>query len=293
MSVKSAFTNADRKKTSYLLLTLACLFIAIAISLIEMPNEQLVQEQTHLAMRAIGDELLKSNNDLSTPVPPIQQSGAATLRLLIGRPIFIDPDNLVDLSLKYLNASISLSLVVSVLDAATEEVVYGFEINHLKEQDIPCLGRILPVSEYIIQTSFYDQARFRVDTNVPALSLASASVLFAFFGFSSMKGKKVQTTGKVLLFGNLQLDLEQSKVLHNEQNIQLTEKEAQILAILFKYNGKLVTRDYLIEEVWLKNGVITGRSLDMYISRLRKKLQEMPFIQIVNQHGKGYFLKVT
>ena len=53
-----------------------------------------------------------------------------------------------------------------------------------------------------------------------------------------------------------------------------------------------VPRERLQKEVWEDEGVIVGRSLDMFISKLRKKLSTEPGIQIVSIHGKGYKLIV-
>ena len=90
----------------------------------------------------------------------------------------------------------------------------------------------------------------------------------------------------------IKLDLNTNQIVTNDQKIRLTNKEAQVFSILFKNEGQLVSRDYLTQEVWLKEGVVTGRSLDMYISRLRKKVKGLSNTEILNQHGKGYTLKV-
>ena len=92
-------------------------------------------------------------------------------------------------------------------------------------------------------------------------------------------------------WNGIKLNLGHNRVTKSHKKIQLTNKESQILAILLEHEGTLVSREYFIQEVWLKKGVVTERSLDMYISRLRKKTAVLPNVQIVNQHGKGYYLK--
>jgi DNA-binding response OmpR family regulator len=57
--------------------------------------------------------------------------------------------------------------------------------------------------------------------------------------------------------------------------------------------GELTSRDDLIQQVWINEGVITGRSLDMFVSKLRKKLSADPALRITNVHGKGYKLEVV
>ncbi|NBP70070.1 MAG: winged helix family transcriptional regulator [Cytophagia bacterium] len=53
-----------------------------------------------------------------------------------------------------------------------------------------------------------------------------------------------------------------------------------------------ITRDQLLKEGWEDEGVIVGRSLDVFISKLRKKLIKDPKVQITNIHGIGYKLEV-
>ena len=72
--------------------------------------------------------------------------------------------------------------------------------------------------------------------------------------------------------------------------ISLTDKECRILELLNKNFGELIPRETLMQEVWINEGVITGRSLDMFVSKLRKKLSSDPELSITNVHGKGYKL---
>jgi DNA-binding response OmpR family regulator len=79
--------------------------------------------------------------------------------------------------------------------------------------------------------------------------------------------------------------------LENEV-IPLTDKECKVLELLHKNFGELIPRETLMQEVWINEGVITGRSLDMFISKLRKKLSSDPELRITNVHGKGYKLGI-
>jgi len=74
--------------------------------------------------------------------------------------------------------------------------------------------------------------------------------------------------------------------------ISLTDKEYKVLELLHKNFGELIPRETLMQEVWINEGVITGRSLDMFVSKLRKKLSRDPELRITNVHGKGYKLEI-
>jgi DNA-binding response OmpR family regulator len=73
----------------------------------------------------------------------------------------------------------------------------------------------------------------------------------------------------------------------------LTAKEAKILGIFAHAPNEVIDRKRLQKEIWEDEGVIVGRSLDMFISRLRKKLENDPDVKLVNIHGRGYKLEVN
>ena len=81
-------------------------------------------------------------------------------------------------------------------------------------------------------------------------------------------------------------------LLLGSEVISLTDKENKVLDLLHKNIGELISRETLMQEIWLNEGVITGRSLDMFVSKLRKKLSGDPALSITNIHGKGYKLEV-
>jgi hypothetical protein len=81
-------------------------------------------------------------------------------------------------------------------------------------------------------------------------------------------------------------------LLLGSEVISLTDKECKVLEMLQKNYGELVPRETLLQKVWIDEGVITGRSLDMFVSKLRKKLSTDPELRITNVHGKGYKLEI-
>ena len=74
--------------------------------------------------------------------------------------------------------------------------------------------------------------------------------------------------------------------------ISLSKKECELLEIFFENLNDIVKREELEKRVWEDNGVFVGRSLDTYISKLRKKLKEDNAIKLTNIHGVGYKLEV-
>ena len=100
------------------------------------------------------------------------------------------------------------------------------------------------------------------------------------------------TIPKLLTIGKFSFDLKNRRLWLEGEIISLTDKECRILELLNKSFGELISRETLMQEVWINEGVITGRSLDMFVSKLRKKLSGDPELRITNVHGKGYSLEI-
>ncbi len=96
----------------------------------------------------------------------------------------------------------------------------------------------------------------------------------------------------LLKLGVFQFYPEQNKLVKQAIEIRLSKKECELLAIFVASPNQIIKRDELTKKVWEDNGVFVGRSLDTYISKLRKKLKEDTSIKLTNIHGVGYKLEV-
>ena len=70
----------------------------------------------------------------------------------------------------------------------------------------------------------------------------------------------------------------------------MTPKEARLLELLYNYKDGLLPREKALTEIWGTNDYFTARSMDVYITKLRKHLKKDPSVEIINVHGKGYKL---
>ena len=86
---------------------------------------------------------------------------------------------------------------------------------------------------------------------------------------------------------------ENGKLITNGNTIDLTGTETRVLHIFTLSPNETIERSRLQKEIWEDEGVIVGRSLDMFISKLRKKLELDPDSRIVVIRGKGYRLEVN
>ena len=83
------------------------------------------------------------------------------------------------------------------------------------------------------------------------------------------------------------------KIENTDKSVRkLTKKESKILHLLAQHKNKVLPRDIVLNAVWGQDDYFVGRSLDVFISKLRKYLGDDPFVSITNVHGVGFKLAV-
>lgn len=96
-----------------------------------------------------------------------------------------------------------------------------------------------------------------------------------------------------IYFGNFTFDYPNRLLCSPKGEIPLTKKEAEVLRMLASNVNNVVKREEVLTDVWGENDYFMGRSMDVYIARLRKKLQEDRSVSIVNIHRMGFKLEVS
>ncbi|MEN8229953.1 MAG: response regulator transcription factor [Bacteroidota bacterium] len=97
----------------------------------------------------------------------------------------------------------------------------------------------------------------------------------------------------VLNFGTFTFDYPNRMLCSPSDQTNLTKKEAEVLRMLASNVNNVVKREKVLTDVWGENDYFMGRSMDVYIARLRKKLQEDKNVSIVNVHRMGFKLEVN
>ncbi|MBK8612484.1 MAG: response regulator transcription factor [Flavobacteriales bacterium] len=106
------------------------------------------------------------------------------------------------------------------------------------------------------------------------------------------QGPKVHASGS-LVFPTFTLHVRERTLEMPGRTITLTAKENRILYILLSNAGNMVERRFLVEQVWGSMNDYHSRSLDVYLTRLRKYVQLVPGITLTNVYGKGFLLQVA
>ncbi len=102
------------------------------------------------------------------------------------------------------------------------------------------------------------------------------------------KGKEV-TMYKI---GNYTFDTQKQTLTLNGFTDKLTTKESELLSLLCAHANEILERNYALKTIWIDDNYFNARSMDVYITKLRKKLVEDSRVEIINIHGKGYKLIV-
>jgi len=99
---------------------------------------------------------------------------------------------------------------------------------------------------------------------------------------------------EVRSIGSYSLDIKEKKLLHNEKNEMLTDKEMRLLILLLEKKDEVLNRDFLMNEIWAAGGlIVVSKNLDVLVSKIRKKLSLDERIKITSVHGVGYKLEVS
>ncbi|NIF07609.1 response regulator transcription factor [Chryseobacterium sp. Tr-659] len=95
-------------------------------------------------------------------------------------------------------------------------------------------------------------------------------------------------TETIIKLGQYSLDTTKLLLAHPNGNIRLTVREQELILYLLKHNHSTITRDNILDNLWETNDYFTGRSLDVFISRLRKYFNNDPEIKIQSLRGIGF-----
>ena len=94
----------------------------------------------------------------------------------------------------------------------------------------------------------------------------------------------------VYKIGEFTFDTMKQLLIRGEQITKLTTKESELLELLCSHRNEILERNFALKAIWSDDNYFNARSMDVYITKLRKYLRDDPSIEILNIHGKGYKL---
>ncbi|GAB2586824.1 winged helix-turn-helix domain-containing protein [Spirosoma areae] len=271
-------------------------------------------QKVNLALRRTAHHLLIENGDSTTRIAPVSQLNATTFVVRLEHPF--DYGRLPALLQQSLAVhEINDSYDVAVLDCTTGELQLGYNFRDVTgDYDVPCGGRNQKQGCYTLQLTFAATAATRQSAllwwpwAIGFVLLGGAYVVWRETagtlaqsmahgaGHEEKWTKSLETPASesepLLYVGNVSFRPANQSVNIGGNTYPLTYREAKLLHLFLRHPNQLLERDFILKSVWEDEGIIVGRSVDVFVSRLRKLLQPDPTVKLVAVHGVGYRLEV-
>ena len=271
------------------------LFIITLFFIRTYENNNDFPESVKVSLRDVGNKLLLSNQDSTSLVLPIILE-KSKYEISFKNQLKIEPKSLVTIiENNFQKANFPTHYLVEVKECSNQEVAYSYEmISNRDSSIIPCFGRVIPKNCYTIEVKFTNKKSFFGNKIILDILAFSIFILLYIFLYKRKNNNTVEEKQLAYnIIGSFKFYSEQNKLVKEDIEISLSKKECELLAIFVANPNQIIKREIFTKKVWEDQGVIVGRSLDTYISKLRKKLKDDNSIKITNVHGVGYKLEIN
>jgi DNA-binding winged helix-turn-helix (wHTH) protein len=282
------------------ILIIGSFFVAVlAAIMLLIPNKENENnaDLVKISLRDVGNQLLLCNQDSTSLILPIQKIDELKYQLSFEKALSIHPDSLVVIVAEsFKKTNLPTEYQIEVKQCEDDEVAYSYlKFPNEEKSIVPCIGRTLPQKCYTIEVLFLEKIATS-SYQVLWILLLFLSLVLVIILLSKKRIKK-QTETKLtdtdcISLGKFQFYPNENKLVTETNEINLSKKEVELLTIFVANPNKIIKREELSKQVWEDQGVFVGRSLDTYISKLRKKLSDDETIKLTNIHGIGYNLEI-
>lgn len=289
------FAQLMNQRKIYFYGSLCLAMLAIILLAVPDKKEDNFSELVKIALRDAGNKLLLTNQDSTSLILPVIKVDESKYQLSFQKALVINPDSLVEIIEKsFQKANLPSEYQIEVKQCEDLEVAYSFlKYANQEKSIIPCSGRFLPQKCYTIELRFLERQATSNTKLIWVLLLLGSVVLAVVFFPKRKKVKELNNSNKnIISIGKFQFYPDENKLTVEATEISLSKKEVELLTIFVANPNKIIKREELSKKVWEDHGVFVGRSLDTYISKLRKKLSNDELIKLTNVHGIGYMLEV-
>ena len=107
----------------------------------------------------------------------------------------------------------------------------------------------------------------------------------------AMPTSTMATVSNTVVMGEIVIDCKTKRIINGEKKVDLTRKEYDILILLAKSPGRIFSREEILRRIWESDVVVTDRTVDVNMTRLRRKLEEYGNY-LRNKPGFGYYLEI-
>ena len=136
-------------------------------------------------------------------------------------------------------------------------------------------GLVLGADDYMIKPFSVEELILRIEVFLRRSKVSNSNII-----------------AQKLSVADIQLDMQNLILSLPDGEQKLTPREADLLAFFIRHKNELLTREAILEAIWGDNDYFFGRSLDVFISKIRKMLKADSTIKLENRHGVGFIMKV-
>ncbi len=265
------------------------------------PETGISAEKINLALRRTAHQLLAESGDTLSGIPAVEKVADHSWLVKLEHPFNYDRLPVI-LQESFDVHNIHANYDVAVLRCTDGELQLGYNfLDFSKDSSVPCGGRELEDACYNLQVTFPDS--IGRNNSLPwAGWLVSGFLAVALFAVGQRWRRPEQAPVRVsaaslpegdwLEFGQSRLDVANQVLLCGTVRHELTYREAKLLHLFVGHPNQLLERSAILQNVWADEGILVGRSVDMFVSRLRKMLRDDASLRLVAVHGVGYRLEV-
>jgi len=267
-------------------------------SVYKSPSEQHIG----VVLRMIGHQILLKSGDSTSRVLPISHENSQ-YKISFNTSFAFAPEVLAKTVNDIIqDTKLSEKYRVEIWMRDSNVVVYSYEVGKKNNLNlIPCSQRSYPEGNYYLLLTLLDLKRETAlsngpnqSNNFPILVLVFLPLLVIIvWWLVRLRPKKVQMNSNLIQLGEFQFDERNMTLLLKEKRIELSGKESELLLLLYKALNTTVEKEVLLHTIWGDDGDYVGRTLDVFISKLRKKLEFDPNVKILNIRGVGYKLVMS
>lgn len=269
-----------------------------------------IEPNIQITMRMIGHQVLLNSGDSLSRVLPIQKEGFRYKIPFQSNFEFAADELILTVNNAIKTLKDTVSYLVEVEDCITNEIIYSYKVGNSDASTIiPCRGRTQPKGCYTIFITFLDKSAIDFTTNYYnsnqsnstnqennklflSLSIITPLLLIGFFVFGRKKSENIKpnptTNSNIISIGKYDFDKIKMTLSIENKTIELTGKETDLLMLLYENANQTLEREQILKLVWGDEGDYVGRTLDVFISKLRKKLTADTNLKIMNIRGVGY-----
>ncbi|MGK0384818.1 MAG: DNA-binding winged helix-turn-helix (wHTH) protein [Bacteroidia bacterium] len=268
------------------------------------------EQHIEVSMRMVGHQVLLSLGDSSSRVLPIEKKGEDKYQIRFENEFAFNPESIASVIDSVITATkIASNYIVQFESCETNQIVHAYEIGRTVDYNVlacetrnqpkACYNLLITILKPSTATSSVELVASR-DYNLTdkyiVLVILLACVLLPMILVPLLLNRKTKSKTSVdqniISIGQYRFNKRKMELWFEDQRVELTSKECDLLQLLCDSTNNTVGRETILKMVWGDDGDYVGRTLDVFISKLRKKLEGDSNIKIANIRGVGYKLVI-